>query len=97
MKMHIHADNSTPVAHSKLRTIFQYIRQRQTALICIVCFTKVRLRFSQPLSNMVWFQDEDCTELAIAWQPRSCLFILLRTLNAFPHPACEHLNGFSPV
>lgn len=33
----------------------------------------------------------------IVWQPRSCLFILLRTLKAFPHPACGHLKGFSPV
>jgi len=23
--------------------------------------------------------------------------MLLRTLKAFPHPACEHLKGFSPV
>jgi hypothetical protein len=23
--------------------------------------------------------------------------MLLRTLNALPQPACEHLNGFSPV
>lgn len=31
------------------------------------------------------------------WQPRSCLFMLLLTLNAFPQPACWHLKGFSPV
>lgn len=23
--------------------------------------------------------------------------MLLRTLNALPHPGCGHLNGFSPV
>lgn len=29
--------------------------------------------------------------LAAAWQPRSCRFMLLRTLNALPHPGCGHL------
>ena len=31
------------------------------------------------------------------WHPRSCRFMLLRTLKAFPHPGCGHLKGFSPV
>lgn len=31
------------------------------------------------------------------WQPRSWRFILLRTLNALPQPACVQRNGFSPV
>ncbi len=35
--------------------------------------------------------------LSLPWHPTSCLFLLLRTLNAFLHPTREHLNGFSPV
>lgn len=31
------------------------------------------------------------------WQPRSWRFILLRTLNALPQPACVQRKGFSPV
>lgn len=34
---------------------------------------------------------------AVAWQPRSWRFMLLRTLKALPQPAWGHLKGFSPV
>lgn len=33
----------------------------------------------------------DIVALVEAWQPRSCRFMLLRTLKAFPHPGCGHL------
>ena len=35
--------------------------------------------------------------LSKLWQPRSCRFMLERTLKALPQPACGHLKGFSPV
>ena len=41
--------------------------------------------------------DATTAPLLDAWQPRSCLFMLLRTLNALPQPVCGHLKGFSPV
>jgi hypothetical protein len=59
---------------------------------CVGC-----LAHALKLGYWVMCGDESNMLPPPVWQPRSCRFMLLRTLKALPQPLCGHLNGFSPV
>lgn len=56
--------------------------------------TSILGTLSQVLLHDIRGEPEPASKL---WQPRSCRFMLLRTLKALPQPEWGHLKGFSPV